>query len=143
MIVLDANILLYAYNGAAPEHDAAKAWLENSLRGEDTIALPWVTIWAFVRIATNAALWPNPLPAAKAMAVIGQWLEQPGVVLLEPGSRHLEILEVLMTKYRAVGARVTDAVLAALAIEHGAALASCDQDFRRFPKLRWIDPLGR
>ncbi len=141
MILLDANILLYAYNADAPEHKAAARWLAKLIAGNETIALPWVTLWAFIRIGTNPRIWPSPLPAQEAFAIIGELLKQPGIVVLQPGPRHGEILQKLVSECRATGPLVTDAVLAALALEHGASLASTDQDFRRFPDLRWVNPL--
>jgi len=112
------------------------------LKSGEMIALPWVTLWAFIRISTNSRVWANPRPVREAFAIVGEWLAQPGVVPLHPGPLHAEILEKLVSEYGATGPLVTDAVLAALAIEHGALLASTDQDFRRFPDLRWLNPLG-
>ncbi len=142
MTVLDANILLYAYNADAPQQPAAAGWLTRLLESGDTVGLPWMTIWAFLRVSTNPRLWPRPLAAAEAFRVIGEWLAQPGVVVVHPGPRHAAILERLVIGNRATGALVSDAALAALAMENGAALASTDQDFRRFPDLRWVDPLA-
>lgn len=142
MTIIDANLLLYAYNAGAPQQAAAARWLTELYESGETVALPWVTLWAFVRIATNPQIWANPLPANEAFTVVREWLAQPGVVALQPGPRHAEILELLVTKHRAAGPLVADAVLAALAIENGALVASTDQDLRRFPGLRWIDPLG-
>jgi toxin-antitoxin system PIN domain toxin len=142
MTVIDANLLLYAYNADAPQQPASAQWLEKLLDSAETVALPWVTIWAFIRICTNPRIWSNPRPAAEAFAIIRGWLEQPGVVTLQPGPRHLEILERLVREHGAIGPLAMDAVLAALAIESGALLASTDQDFRRFPGLRWSNPLS-
>ena len=142
MTVIDANLLLYAYNADAPQQPASAQWLEKLLDSGETVALPWVTIWAFIRICTNPRIWSNPRPAAEAFAIIRGWLEQPGVVTLQPGPRHLEILERLVREHAAIGPLAMDAVLAALAIENGALLASTDQDFRRFPGLRWSNPLS-
>lgn len=140
MTVLDANILLYAYNSDAPQQRAAAGWLTKLLESGESVGLPWVTIWAFLRVSTNARIWPRPLPAAEAFRVIGEWLAQPGVVVVQPGPRHAELLERLVIGRRAAGVLVSDAALAAMAMEYGAALASTDQDFRRFPELRWVDP---
>jgi toxin-antitoxin system PIN domain toxin len=142
MTVIDANVLLYAYNADAPQQPAAQQWLESLLESGDTIALPWVTIWAFIRIGTNSRIYPNPRPAQESFAIVRDWLAQPGVVPLNPGPLHAQILEKLVCDHVAAGPLVTDAVLAALAIEHGATLASTDQDFRRFPDLRWLNPLS-
>lgn len=142
MTVIDANILLYAYNADAPQQRMAAQWLAKLLGSGEIIALPWVTIWAFIRIGTNPKIWASPLPASEAFAIVRDWMRQPGVVSLNPGPLHAEILAKLVSEYGAAGPLVTDAVLAALAMEHGAALASTDQDFRRFPELRWLNPLG-
>jgi uncharacterized protein len=140
--ILDANVLLYAYNKHTPHHKAAQAWLENLLDSSGAIAMPWVTIWAFLRIATNPRVWPEPLSVSAAFDIIRSWVQQPGVIILQPGPRHSEILERLLSAYSVSGALVTDAVLAALALEHGATVASTDQDFRRFPEVRWINPIA-
>lgn len=142
MTLLDANILLYAYNADAAEQAPAARWLQDLLTSGESIGLPWVSLWAFLRIATNHRIWPNPLPARSALEVVGEWLSQPAVVAVEPGPRHAEILERLILANGASGTLVSDAALAALAIENGATLASTDQDFRRFPDLKWVNPLA-
>jgi toxin-antitoxin system PIN domain toxin len=141
VIVLDANVLLYAYNRNAPQHAAASAWLARQFRGMEAVGIPWTTLWAFLRVSTNPKMWPNPKSTDEAFEAVRDWLEQPVVILLNPGPRHAELLEELVTSQRAIGPLVSDAVVAALAIEHGAVLASTDRDFSRFPNLRWIDPL--
>lgn len=142
MTLLDANLLLYAYNSDAPQQPAAARWLAELVDSNEAIGLPWVTIWAFLRIATNSRIWSNPLSAKQVFAVIEEWIAQPGVVILQPGPRYLEILQQLILEYNVTGPLVTDAVLAALALENGALLASTDQDFRRFAELRWMNPLS-
>ena len=142
MTIIDANLLLYAYNADAPQQAEAAQWLTKLFDSRETVALPWMTLWAFVRISTNPRIWANPRSAKEVFAIIGEWLAQSGVVTLQPGPRHAEFLEMLVIEHGATGPLVTDAVLAALAIENGALLASTDQEFRRFPSLRWINPLG-
>jgi uncharacterized protein len=141
MTILDANVLLYAYNADAPQQKRSAQWLSKLLASGEIVGLPWITIWAFIRISTNSRLWENPKSAGEAFAIVADWLRQSGVVPLHPGPLHAEILERLVSDHGAIGPLVTDAVLAALAIEHGALLASTDQDFRRFPELKWLDPL--
>jgi toxin-antitoxin system PIN domain toxin len=140
--IIDANLLLYAYNADAQQQRASALWLEKLFDSGETVALPWVSLWAFIRISTNPRIWSNPKTAEEAFAIIGTWLEQPGVVTLQPGPRHLEILGRLVREHGAIGPLAVDAVLAVLAIENGALLASTDQDFRRFPGLRWSNPLS-
>jgi uncharacterized protein len=142
MTIVDANILLYACNADAPQQRAASRRLSELLGGGETIGLPWATLWAFIRISTNSRIWANPRPVREAVAIVGEWLAHPGVIPLNPGPLHAEILEKLVSNYGATGSLVTDAVMAALATEYGAALASTDQHFRRFPDLRWLNPLG-
>ena len=142
MILVDANLLLYAYNADAPEHAASARWLQDLLSGPETVGFAWSTLWAFLRISTNARLWPKPKPVAEAFAAVRELLAQPGVVILSPGPRHAELLEKLVRLHRATGPLVTDAVLAALALENGATLASTDQDLSRFTDLHWVNPLG-
>lgn len=142
MTILDANILLYAYNADAPQKKAAAAWLTDLFDSGEAIALPWVTVWAFARIATNARIFSSPLTPEQVFGVIRDWLSIPGIVALQPGPRHLELLERMVREHRAVGPLMTDAILAAHALENGATLASTDQDFSRFAGLRWVNPLS-
>lgn len=143
MIILDANILVYAYNADAPQHAAAAAWVEELFGSDETIGLPWMTLWAFLRIVTNPRLWPNPRPVMEAFQIVREWLAHPGVFIIDPQERHIGLLERLVTEHRAAGPMLSDAALAALALEHGAVLVSTDQDFSRFRNLRWRNPLGR
>ena len=111
MTVVDANLFLYAYNADAPQQRAAAEWLTKLLESGETIGLPWVTLWAFIRISTNSRIWTNPRPAAEAFAIVREWLAQPGVMALQAGPLHLEILERLMRDHGAVGSMASDAVL--------------------------------
>lgn len=142
MTIIDANILLYAYNADTPQHTAAAAWVEALFRGDEVIGLPWATLWAFLRISTNQRVWPNPMSIEQAFKIVRGWLAEPGVAIVEPGPRHAELLEFLVSESRASGALVSDAAMAAMALEFGATLASTDRDFRRFPSLRWVNPVA-
>lgn len=142
MILADANLLLYAYNTSAPEHAAAKAWLEERLSRPEPFALSWATLGAFLRLATHRAIFPSPYSIAEASAIVDAWLGRPMVVLLDPGPRYWQVLRPLLEVSGSRGPLVADALLAALAIEHGASLATHDQDFRRFPGLDLVDPIA-
>lgn len=141
MILLDANILIYANNAEAPQYPLIRGWLEQVLDERQPVGLCWPVIWAFVRIATNSRIWPTPTTPSGAVKTIRSLLAHPGVTLVEPGPRHIRILEEVMTQSQALGSLVSDAVLAAIAIEHGATLASTDNDFSRFENLNWINPM--
>jgi toxin-antitoxin system PIN domain toxin len=141
MILVDANLLLYAYHPKADQHDASRAWLETTMSGSHLVRFAWVTLWAFMRLSTNRRVFERPLSVPEAQGVVSSWLAQPAVGILEPGERHWEILQVLMSGGQTTGPLVMDAALAALAIEHGATLHTTDRDFSRFAGLRYINPL--
>ncbi len=141
MILLDANILLYAYDRRAVGHDRMKQWLEELLSGKESVGLPWLTAWAFVRISTNPRLNEQALSAQEALEILSELRAHPIVGMVNPGRRHDEVLLEQMTEARIRGRETTDAVLAALAVENGAVLASTDVGFRRFVGLRWVNPL--
>jgi toxin-antitoxin system PIN domain toxin len=142
VILIDANLLLFAHNTRAVQHDACRRWLEHVLSGPELVRFGWVTLWAFLRIATNPNVFENPLSIAEGEAAVTSWLEQPSAGILEPGERHWAILRRLLADAQARGPLVSDAALAALAIEHGATLFTTDRDFARFPGLRWKNPLA-
>jgi uncharacterized protein len=141
MTLIDANILLYAYDPSSSHHQAARDWLEAIFSAPEPVALTWVTLLAFLRIGTSPRAVEHPLSVNEATAIIEEWLERPMVTLLNPGERHWEILRQLMDKGQARGNLIMDAHLGALAIEHGATLATCDRDFARFPGLKFLNPL--
>lgn len=142
MIVLDANVLLYAYGAAAPLHDKARTWLEETFSSVEPVGLPWQTIAAFIRIATNTRLPGFRRSVADAARVVDAWLAQPNVRLLVPGDQHWSLLRKMIVEGQVSGPLVTDAQLAALAIEYGGVLHTTDRDFARFPGLRWKNPLS-
>ena len=142
MILVDANLLLYAYHPRAELHERSRAWLETALSGSRLVRFAWLTVWAFLRISTNPRAFERPLSMEEAEAAVSSWLAQPVAGILEPGERHWEILRGLARAGQASGALVMDAALAAIALEHGATLCSTDRDFARFPGLRWMDPLA-
>lgn len=142
MIIPDANLLIYALHADMPRHGVAKQWLEQSLSGDESMALCWVVILAVVRICTNPRLFPSALTAGQAVEVVQGWLDQPAVLVLQPGPQHWQILADLLRQAGTAGNLTMDAHLAALAIEHDGMLFSCDADFRRFPGLRLINPIA-
>lgn len=142
MTILDVNILLYASIGTFPQHKAASAWLEELVEGPDRIGLPWVTIWGYLRLATSNLAFATSVTTEDAFAFLQELLSVSKVIQVDPGPDHLNLLRQLAVGGQSTGPKLTDAALAALAIEHGATLASTDKDFSRFPKLKWVNPLG-
>jgi len=141
LILVDANLLLYAYTPSLAHHSIARPWLEKAFSGVQPIRIAWVSLLAFLRIGTDSRAFSHPLSAAEATAIVSEWFRLPAVAVLEPGERHWEILGDLLTTTQAHGPLVMDAHLAALAIEHGATLCTTDQDFSRFPGLQVLNPL--
>lgn len=142
MILPDANLLLYAYHPRAPQHESSRAWLEEVLSGSQIVAFTWLTMWAFLRISTNARVFEEPLTAGEAIGIVSLWLDRPNVTVLGPGPRHWEILQELIEESQSIGPLVTDASLAATTIEHGAVLHTTDRDFSRFAELEWTNPIA-
>lgn len=143
MIILDANILLYAYDSNSALHKAARRWVEKTFSSDEPVGLPWQTAAAFLRVVTNPKLGSDRFTIEEAVSVVEQWLEQPNVRLLAPGDRHWPILRSALVDGQARGPLVTDAQLAALTIEYGGVLHTTDRGFARFPLLRWKNPLQR
>ncbi|HEX4425182.1 MAG TPA: type II toxin-antitoxin system VapC family toxin [Terriglobales bacterium] len=142
MIILDANILLYAYDSGSPHHGKARSWIEKVFSGSELVGLPWQTTSAFLRIMTNAKLPGERFSVEDAAQIVDRWMEQPNVRILPPGEDHWPLFRQMMVEGQAPGALVTDAQLAALTIEFGGVLHTTDRDFARFPGLRWKNPLS-
>lgn len=142
MILVDANLLLYAYHPRSAQHEASRDWLEATLSGAELVRFALVTLWAFLRISTHSRVFERPLAIEEAEAAISSWLAQPVAGIVEPGERHWEILRKLMRDGQTLGALIMGAALAALAIEHGAKLCTTDRDFSRFRGLSWTNPLA-
>src|SRR5579862_3262471 len=141
MKLVDANLLLYAVNADAPLHEGARTWMEDTLSGSETVAFAWIVMLAFVRIATRAGIFPKPLSPEDAFTHLQQWLSAPAATVVHPGPKHFDIFRRLITPLGTGGNVTSDGHLAALAIEHGGVLYSCDSDFSRFPGLSWRNPL--
>lgn len=141
MILVDANLLLYAHHPRSEQHGASRAWLEAVLAGPGIVRFAWLTLWAFLRISTNPRVFEQPLTIEEATAAVAALLQCEVAGILEPGERYWEILDRSMREGQARGPMVMDAAIAALAVEHGAILHTTDRDFVRFPGLRWKNPL--
>ena len=140
MKVVDANVLLYAVNADAPQHDASRAWLDRALSGEDTVGFTWLAVTAFLRLVTKPGLFATPLSAEEALAVVRAWLSAPCARVLDPTAQHLAVLDQLLRPLGTGGNLVSDAHLAAIAVEHRAEVVTFDSDFGRFDGVRWRRP---
>ena len=140
MLIPDANVLLYAVNADVEQHAEAKAWLDGALSRREAVGFGWVVLLAFIRISTRAGIFDRPLTTDEAMGIVEAWLAQASAVVAEPTTRHAAILRGLLDEVGAGGNLVTDAHIAALAVEHAAEIATYDSDFDRFPGVRWRRP---
>ena len=141
MIVLDANVLLYAYSPASPEHGRARECVEDLLSADALVGLPWQSISAFIRVLTNPNLPGVRRQVLEILEIVESWLGQPNVRLLSPGERHWTLFRQMLVEGQARGPMTSDAQVAALTIESGGVLYTTDRDFARFPGLRWKNPL--
>ncbi len=141
MKLLDANLLIYALDDTSPRHQRARDWLDKTLSGSETVGFAWQVLLAVVRLTTRPAIFANPYRPEEAFDVIDGWLARPSTTIAHPTGRHAAILRGLLAPLGTAGNLTNDAHLAALAVEYGAELCSCDADFSRFPGLRWVDPL--
>lgn len=141
MILPDINLLLYAYNPMVPQHRAAASWWEEAMNGEELIGLPNEVCLGFVRIATNPRLGPAAVSLRDARAVVDGWLALPNARPLLPAVDHFRIVMDLMEKTMGSGPLISDAVLAAYAIQSNSVLHTNDSDFSRFQGLKWRNPL--
>lgn len=141
MIAPDANLLLYAYDSESPFHRAAARWWAALLSGTEPVGLSPVVVFAFLRLATHPKVFDRPMPVAEASERVASWLARPNVRLLVAGPGHVESVCRLLAKAGTGGNLVTDAQIAALALEYGATVHSADGDFARFSKVDWENPL--
>ena len=120
MILVDATILLYAEDSLSSHHTPAREWWDTQLSGPDSVCLCWSVISAFIRISTNRRVFKSPLSLEDALRRVQSWLDQPCVRLIQPTGRHWTIFQQMLLRGKATANLVTDAHLAALAMEHGA-----------------------
>ena len=141
MILVDANLLVYAHDASAPEHATAGPWFERLLNHPARVGLPWPSLLAFVRLVSNPVIVHAPVKPAEAWNRVTDWLARDNVWIPLPGPQHPEILTRLLAASGVTSRMVPDAHLAALSIEHGLRMCSTDGDFAKFPGLDWENPL--
>lgn len=141
-MLVDANLLLYAVDERSPHHPVGREWLTSSLNGDQRVALPWLSLAAFVRISTHPRASEHPLASAEAWSFVEDWLRCELTWIPNPTDRHADVLGSLIRRYDLRANMITDAQLAALAIEHGLKLYSADTDFARFSEIDWVNPLA-
>ena len=142
MILVDANLLLYAEDSLSEHHETARNWWDTQLSGSDAVALCWPVLTAFIRIGTNARLHKRPLTLKEAIERVQSWIDQPCVRIIQASEQHWELFQKMLRVGNATANLVSDARLAALAVEHNCVLHSTDTDFARFRGLKWKNPIA-
>jgi len=141
-MLVDASILLYSVDEESRFHGAAREWMAEALNGPRRVGIPWMSLWAFLRIATNPRALARPLVPADAWQYVQAWLDAPATWVPAPGGGHSVILKTLLVQHDLRAGLITDAVLAAMCIEYGLTMVSADSDFARFPQISWINPVA-
>jgi uncharacterized protein len=136
MWLVDGNVLLYAVNRSAAHHDASRAWLDSSLQGAVPVGLAWSSLLTFLRVSTHRSAFPAPFTVDEACRQLRSWLSAPAALVVEPTTRHGEVLIGLLEESGTAGNLVPDAHLAALASELAATIVTFDSDFLRFRGVR-------
>jgi len=142
VILVDANLLVYAYARGMPQHEAARAWVDACLNGDARVGLPWESLTAFVRLVTNPRVFERPAAVGAAWAQVKEWLDTEPAWIPQPTPQHRALLDRLLLEAGPGANLVPDAHLAAIAIGHGLELCSADGDFARFGGVRWRNPLA-
>ncbi len=141
MILVDANLLVYAYVNSMEQHEGARAWLDGQINGIARVGLPWPSLLAFTRLVSNPRIFARVEPVSKAWRQVEDWLSCETVLIPSPTERPVTVVGSLIGSGNVRSNLVPDNHLAALAIEHGLTLCSTDGDFSRFDSLRWLNPL--
>lgn len=141
LLLPDVNVLLHSHRRSTPESEAVQEWFVDAVNSRRAIALSDQVIAGFVRVATNPKAYHPPTPLSKAIEFVDGLITQPNCTIVGSGPLHWEILRETLMTADARGNLVTDANIAALAIEYGFTIITRDRDFARFDNIRWLDPL--
>ena len=139
--MVDANLLIYAYDTASPVYEKSRYWLEDVFSAVESVGLPWQSIAAFLRVMTNPKLHGRQYSLKEAAEIVEAWMAQSSVRILVPTDDHWVQFRRMILEAVASGPLASDAELAALTLEYGGVLYTADRDFARFPGLRWVNPL--
>lgn len=140
MSLVDVNVLLYAVNASDARHDVSHRWLDRTINSNETVMVPWLVAVGFLRLSTHPQIFREPLAGHAAVEILAAWFSNGNVVAPEPGPGHLRRVAELLAATGTGGNLVNDAHLAAIAVEHDAAIVTYDNDFGRFPGIRWQPP---
>lgn len=143
MILVDANLLIYAYNKSSDQHQEAKGWLDTALNGIPKVGLPWASLLAFTRIVTNHRIFETPAPPSHAWEQVMKWIQAPAAWVPQETEHHAEVIQNIIQAVSIGANDIPDIHLAALAVEHGLKIYSTDSDFSKYHGIDWINPLNK
>jgi len=133
----DVNVLVHAINPDSLHHAPARRWLEQAFREPAGVGLAWNALLGFLRLTTKRDVLAKQLSINDALRFVDEWLAHPQARILHPTDRHAAVLARLLVGAGRGGNLVSDAHLAAIAIEHGAILGTFDGNFEHFAGLRF------
>jgi toxin-antitoxin system PIN domain toxin len=138
--LVDANVMLYAVNTDSKHHEASRTWMDRALSGHEPVGFAWIALMAFIRISTHAAVFSAPMTVREAVEQVQDWTGAPNASVVNPRLGHLAQVSTLLETTGTGGNLANDAHLAALALDRGATVITFDNDFSRFPGVKWITP---
>lgn len=140
MILVDVNVLVYAFRSDAVDHERYKGWLEAAIVSDSAFAMSELVLSGFLRIVTHPRIFDPPAPLEAALSFAAHLRERQNAIIVSPGPRHWDIFTRVCESSGAKGNLIPDAYHAALAIESGCEWITTDRDFARFPGLNWRHP---
>ena len=141
MVLLDVNVLVYAFREDCQDHKKYRDWLEDALNG-GRVAVSELVLSGVLRIDTHPKIFRPPTPLAQALGFVEALLSHSSVFRIRAGEHHWDIFLELCRVTGVEGNSLPDAYHAALAMEHGLEWVTTDVGFRRFPGLRWRHPFA-
>ena len=131
------NILVYAFDISSSQHEVCRDWLDAAVNSAEPFGLANIVLSGYIRVATHPKILNKPASVPVAVAFCNTLVSRPNCVRVNPGAAHFGLFMSLCKAINAKGNDVTDAYLAALAIEHDCEFVTADKGFKRFPDLRW------
>ena len=143
MFVVDTNVLVYAADSSAPEHQRCRALLEQWREGSAAWFLTWGICYEFLRVVTHPRVLRRPWTASASGGFLEALWASPSLGFLVPTDRHRTVLrDIVRDVPTLAGNLFHDVETASLMREHGIRrICTRDTDFHRFSFVDVIDPV--
>lgn len=143
MFVVDTNVLVFAADESALEHECCRALVEQWRLRHGAWFLTWGVVYEFLRVVTHPRVMRHPWTMEAGVGFIAALQESPGLAFLVPTDRHAAVLAEVVAEVPALAGNIIhDSHTAVLMREHGIRrICTRDTDFHRFPFLEPVDPL--